>query len=74
MNKVKDARHAGPQDLELCQTVLSELHGLGIKHGDVNKHNFLIHDVKATSLTLIVPRGAKIKVSFDKNCKVFHSS
>jgi hypothetical protein len=37
--KVVDGRHATPDDLSLCQTILSRLHRLGIKHGDVNKHN-----------------------------------
>jgi predicted Ser/Thr protein kinase len=32
------------------------LHSLGIKHGDINKHSFLVHDRKAT---LIDFDGAK---------------
>ncbi|KAI1107746.1 alpha-galactosidase a precursor [Jackrogersella minutella] len=32
------------KDLEKCQRVLKKLHALGIKHGDTNKHNFLIRD------------------------------
>lgn len=45
-----DCRHAGsaPEDFALCRAVLSRLHGLGIRHGDVNRHNFLIHDGEAT--------------------------
>ncbi|KAG5787102.1 hypothetical protein H9Q69_013831 [Fusarium xylarioides] len=35
-------RHAGKEDLEACQTVLSQLHDLGILHGDVNRYNFII--------------------------------
>ena len=34
--------HATPEDLPLCQRALTRLHDLGIKHGDINKHNFLI--------------------------------
>jgi tRNA A-37 threonylcarbamoyl transferase component Bud32 len=34
--------------LALCQQALSKLHRLNIKHGDTNKHNFLIHDDRAT--------------------------
>ncbi|KAJ5124874.1 uncharacterized protein N7515_008699 [Penicillium bovifimosum] len=42
MERIKDARHAGPQDLEACTEVLSRLHGLGIHHGDTNRFNFLV--------------------------------
>lgn len=35
--------------ITLCVIGLySKLHQLGIKHGDTNKHNFLIHQGKAT--------------------------
>lgn len=47
IERITDCRHAGPEDLPLCQQVLSKLHQLGIKHGDINKHNFLIQDQKA---------------------------
>ncbi|SCN90947.1 unnamed protein product [Fusarium fujikuroi] len=41
-------RHAGKDDLEACQNVLSQLHDLGILHGDVNRYNFIIgNDGKA---------------------------
>lgn len=46
--RVADCRHATPEDLPLCRLALSKLHQLGIKHGDINKHNFLIHGGKAT--------------------------
>lgn len=46
--RIADCRHATPEDFTLCHSVLSKLHKLGIKHGDINKHNFLIHDGKAT--------------------------
>lgn len=39
---VEDGRAAGQADLALCQGILSKLHGLGLKHGDINKHNFLV--------------------------------
>jgi len=48
IEKIIDGRHATPDDLSLCQTILSRLHRLGIKHGDINMHNFLIHDGRAT--------------------------
>ncbi|KAH9832749.1 alpha-galactosidase A precursor [Teratosphaeria destructans] len=50
MDRIADARRGGPEDLEVCQAVLGRLHGLGLKHGDVNRHNFLIHDGRATMI------------------------
>ncbi|KAJ5346786.1 uncharacterized protein N7506_000039 [Penicillium brevicompactum] len=47
MERIKDARHAGPQDLESCRKALSRLHRLGIQHGDTNRFNFLIRDSQA---------------------------
>jgi serine/threonine protein kinase len=52
---VEGARHATPQDFEVCQKALGILHGLGIKHGDIKKHNFLVHD---SGVTLIDFDGA----------------
>lgn len=37
-----DGRHAGWEDLEVCQAALRRLHGLGIAHGDCNRYNFII--------------------------------
>ncbi|KAI1430320.1 alpha-galactosidase a precursor [Xylaria sp. FL1777] len=37
-------RTAEVEDLEKCRRVLKSLHELGVKHGDINKHNFLIQD------------------------------
>jgi len=48
MERIINCRHATSDDLALCQQALSKLHRLSIKHGDINKHNFLIHDVQAT--------------------------
>lgn len=48
IEQINDGRHATPEDLSLCQLTLRRLHSLGIKHGDINKHNFLIHHGKAT--------------------------
>lgn len=41
MGMVVDAQRADPDDIESCREVLGRLHALGIKHGDVNRHNFL---------------------------------
>ncbi|PYI33561.1 hypothetical protein BP00DRAFT_338887, partial [Aspergillus indologenus CBS 114.80] len=47
MERITNARHAGPEDLELCREALAQLHALGLLHGDTNRHNFLIRDGKA---------------------------
>ncbi|RJE23054.1 hypothetical protein PHISCL_04619 [Aspergillus sclerotialis] len=47
MERIKNARHAGPQDLEHCRQSLSRLHRLGAHHGDTNRFNFLICDSRA---------------------------
>ncbi|OJJ98532.1 hypothetical protein ASPACDRAFT_62033 [Aspergillus aculeatus ATCC 16872] len=47
MERIPDARHAGPADIGLCRQALSQLHALGLRHGDTNRHNFLISNGKA---------------------------
>ncbi|KAK6496140.1 hypothetical protein TWF481_002164 [Arthrobotrys musiformis] len=37
-----EGRHATIADLPACKEVVGRLHALGILHGDLNKHNFLI--------------------------------
>ncbi|CBX92668.1 hypothetical protein LEMA_P053740.1 [Plenodomus lingam JN3] len=39
---VSDCRPAASQDYKACRSALAKLHALAIKHGDVNRHNFLI--------------------------------
>jgi len=48
MEHIANARHAEPEDLTLCREALDQLHKLGIQHGDINKHNILIHDENVT--------------------------
>ncbi|KAI1195142.1 hypothetical protein F5X97DRAFT_335559 [Nemania serpens] len=47
MEHIDGARTAEPRDLAACQRILAKLHALGIKHGDINKHNFLIRNGEA---------------------------
>ncbi|CAI7623183.1 unnamed protein product [Penicillium glandicola] len=47
IERIRNARHASPRDLEPCQVALSRLHRLCIKHGDTNRFNFLIRDSTA---------------------------
>ncbi|KAG6152853.1 hypothetical protein E4U37_003457 [Claviceps purpurea] len=37
-------RSAEPRDLDGCKKALARLHQLGIKHGDINRHNFLVRE------------------------------
>ncbi|TWU71609.1 hypothetical protein ED733_000436 [Metarhizium rileyi] len=41
---LEGARAAGPGDVNDCKKALGRLHELGIKLGDINKHNFLVRD------------------------------
>ena len=52
ISKIKEARHATPDDLDVCRQALRRLHALGVKHGDTNKHNFLIHPHGVTMIDL----------------------
>jgi predicted Ser/Thr protein kinase len=47
IERITNARHAGPNDLAACQQTLSRLHRLGVHHGDTNRFNFLICGSKA---------------------------
>lgn len=42
MERIYNAQHASPADLGPCREVLSKLHSLGIRHGDINRFNFLV--------------------------------
>ena len=45
LEKLEGKRHADISDLHECETALHRLHNLGLLHGDVNRHNFLVnHD------------------------------
>ncbi|KAH7141979.1 alpha-galactosidase A precursor [Dactylonectria macrodidyma] len=46
--RIDNFRHATLDDLPLCLQALSTLHELGVRHGDTNKHNFLIHKGRVT--------------------------
>ena len=45
-------RHAGHTDLQLCRTAVSNLHSLGIYHGDLSKHNFVVQPSRAYLIDL----------------------
>lgn len=50
MERIDHFRHATLDDLEPCRNALAKLHAKGITHGDINKHNFLVHDDGAATL------------------------
>lgn len=50
LEHIPGARHASSADYAACKEALSRLHRLGIGHGDINKHNFLIVDDKKAIL------------------------
>ncbi|KAF2429501.1 hypothetical protein EJ08DRAFT_698221 [Tothia fuscella] len=66
---VSGAKHAGPEDFALCQATLSRLHDLEIKHGDIDKHNFLIHDGKATLIDVETATRCSDKGLLDQELK-----
>ncbi|KAE8355913.1 hypothetical protein BDV28DRAFT_145711 [Aspergillus coremiiformis] len=39
-----EGRAANIEDLSACMSVLQHLHNIGIRHGDVNRYNFIIHN------------------------------
>ncbi|KAJ5211655.1 uncharacterized protein N7498_003301 [Penicillium cinerascens] len=48
MARITHSRHPTPGDIDVCRLALLKLHKLGIKHGDINKHNFLLHNGNVT--------------------------
>ena len=61
IERLTDAHHASPTELRLCQVALSKLHNLGILHGDVNKHNFLVKDGRAILIDFECARATEDK-------------
>ncbi|KAL1897963.1 hypothetical protein Sste5346_003815 [Sporothrix stenoceras] len=49
---IEGARTAGPEDFPACQKALAKLHALGIRHGDINRHNFLIRESDGTAVLI----------------------
>ncbi|KAK4227884.1 alpha-galactosidase A precursor [Podospora fimiseda] len=68
ISKIENCRHAEFEDLSLCEEVLLRLHRLGIRQGDTNKQNFLVHDGKTTLIDFDcasrVEESEKLEVKF----------
>ncbi|KAF5678369.1 kinase-like domain-containing protein [Fusarium heterosporum] len=58
---IDGARIAEPSDIRGCQNALGNLHQLGIKMGDINKHNFLVRD--RNNVVLVDFETAELKPS-----------
>ncbi|KAK4615397.1 hypothetical protein CLAFUR4_09790 [Fulvia fulva] len=66
LEHIAGAHHASPTDHAACKQVLSELHQLGIVHGDVNKHNFLAVDNRAVLIDFDGAYRTQDKQAFEK--------
>ena len=67
MERITDARHAAIQDIETSGEGLSRLHDLGIRHGDLNRFNFLIRDSQATLIDFDTARKYEDRDLFFKS-------
>ena len=64
-----EGRHATPDDLATCRTAVSRLHALGIIHGDLNKHNFLISEFRVVLLDFESARRSEDKDAMDQELR-----
>lgn len=53
---IRGASMAELKDLDACSQALARLHSLGVKHGDVNRNNFLIKEGKVTIIDFEMAR------------------
>lgn len=74
MEHIDGARTAEPQDLAACQRVLAKLHALGIKHGDINKHNFLIKNGEAVLIDFETAQKCSEKAELESEYNNLESS
>jgi hypothetical protein len=63
------SRHAEIGDLTVCQEALTRLHKLGIKHGDVNKFNFMIRGGHATLIDFECARKCDDKEELEEELR-----
>ena len=52
LEKLEGAR-AGPDDLPQCEELLRRVHTIGLVHGDVNRHNFIVDRVGGKRVRLV---------------------
>lgn len=65
IEQIENARHADVADLSACEEALKKLHRLGILHGDVNKHNFLINGDGVTLIDFDCARKTEDAKAFE---------
>ena len=70
MDGDSDARHATPADLEACEQALTNLHQLGILHGDVYRYNILITSRGATLIDFANARKSEDPLAFEEELQV----
>lgn len=74
MECIDGARTAGPEDLAACQSTLARLHALGIKHGDINKHNFLVKDGNAVLVDFETAQRCSVKEELEAEYRCLEQS
>ena len=77
LERIKHVRHPSPDDLKACQEALGKLHRQDILHGDVNKHNFLVHDSGGQEIVTMVDFECALestdKLSFEEEMGSLHA-
>jgi hypothetical protein len=66
MDLVEGGRTAGHEDLAACQCVLSKLHRLGLRHGDINKYNFLVGNESAVMIDFETTKECDVKEELEE--------
>jgi predicted Ser/Thr protein kinase len=65
MEKVEGARYPAISDYAMCEKTLTNLHRLGLLHGDLNKHNILIDSAGATLIDFECTRKGEDMEEFE---------
>jgi predicted Ser/Thr protein kinase len=64
-----EGRHATISDLPACETLVRRLHGLGILHGDLNKHSFLVSDGRAVLIDFETAQRSEDSEAMEREMK-----
>lgn len=66
MDLVEGVHTAGQEDLGVFQGLLSKLHGLGLKHGDINKHKFLVGNERVVMVDFETTKECNVKEELEE--------
>ena len=66
MDLVEGVRTAGQEDLAVCQGILSKLRRLGLRHGDINKHNFLVGNESVVMIDFETTKECNVKEELEE--------